>query len=197
MVLTDSPDYYREIKVILAEASVAFGTNEERLKELYQTLSQTMLQSGTPGCEASAADSLIWHNEIAEYGAKFKSIPREVAEKVGKLIFFKSESEQDAYKILEMVEESQLSDLKSEFRDLVRDGINVFPAKRTLPLSEHPFFYGFFITFPALFMDNLTYEARLGLAMEDIGKQPIPNWLGTSKGFQVDRITLMRRFNGT
>src|SRR5450432_1417231 len=46
-------------------------------------------------------------------------------------------------------------------------------------------------------MDNLTYEARLGLAIEDISKQPIPNWLGTSKRFQVDRVTLMRRFNGT
>src|SRR5450432_1876689 len=46
-------------------------------------------------------------------------------------------------------------------------------------------------------MDNPTYEARLGLAMEDIGKQTRPNWLGTARRFQVDRVTLMRRFNGT
>jgi len=45
-------------------------------------------------------------------------------------------------------------------------------------------------------MDNLTYEARLGLAMEDIGKQTSPNWLGTARRFQVDRTTLQRRFTG-
>jgi hypothetical protein len=54
-----------------------------------------------------------------------------------------------------------------------------------------------FITFLALFIDNLTYEARLGLAMEDIGKQAMPNWLGTARRFQIDRETLKRRFNGT
>src|SRR5450432_1690514 len=75
--------------------------------------------------------------------------------------------------------------------------INVFPAKRAPPLGEHPFFYVVFITFPALFMDNLTYEARLGLAMEDIGKQAMPNWLGTARRFQIDRETLKRRFNGS
>ena len=45
-------------------------------------------------------------------------------------------------------------------------------------------------------MDSLTYEARLGLAMEDIGKQTSPNWLGTARKFQVDRTTLQRRFTG-
>jgi Tc5 transposase DNA-binding domain len=45
-------------------------------------------------------------------------------------------------------------------------------------------------------MDNPTYEARLGLAMEDIGKQTRPNWLGTARRFQVDRTTLQRRFTG-
>src|SRR5450432_3637227 len=75
--------------------------------------------------------------------------------------------------------------------------LNVFPAKRAPRLNEHPFFYVVFITFPALFMDNLTYEARLGLAIDEIGKQATPNWLGTARRFQVDRETLKRRFNGT
>ena len=44
-------------------------------------------------------------------------------------------------------------------------------------------------------MDNLTYEARLSLAMEDLSKQDKPNWLGTSRRFQVNRVTLIRRFN--
>jgi hypothetical protein len=46
-------------------------------------------------------------------------------------------------------------------------------------------------------MDNLTYEARLGLTIEDIGKQTSPNWLGTARRFQVDRTTLQRRFTST
>jgi hypothetical protein len=46
-------------------------------------------------------------------------------------------------------------------------------------------------------MENSTKEARLELALEDIGKQASPNWLGTARRFQVDRETLKRRFNGT
>jgi len=46
-------------------------------------------------------------------------------------------------------------------------------------------------------MDSSTYEARLGLALEDLSKQAIPNFLATSKRFQVNRITLVRRFKGT
>jgi hypothetical protein len=46
-------------------------------------------------------------------------------------------------------------------------------------------------------MDNLTYEARLELAMEDLGKQTSLNYLGTAKRFNVNRVTLMRRFTGT
>jgi hypothetical protein len=45
-------------------------------------------------------------------------------------------------------------------------------------------------------MDNLTYEARLELAIEDISKQTTPNWLGTARRFQINRITLMRRYTG-
>jgi len=46
-------------------------------------------------------------------------------------------------------------------------------------------------------MDNSTYEARLGLALEDIRKQTIPNFSSTARRFQVNRITLVRRFKGT
>jgi hypothetical protein len=46
-------------------------------------------------------------------------------------------------------------------------------------------------------MDNSTYEARLGLALEDLRKQIIPNFSSTSRRFQVNRITLVRRFKGT
>jgi hypothetical protein len=46
-------------------------------------------------------------------------------------------------------------------------------------------------------MDSSTYEARLGLALEDLRKQAIPNFLATSKRFQVNRITLVRLFKGT
>src|SRR5450432_313504 len=46
-------------------------------------------------------------------------------------------------------------------------------------------------------MDNSTYEARLGLALEDIRKQTIPNFSSTARRFQVNRITLLRRFKLT
>ena len=46
-------------------------------------------------------------------------------------------------------------------------------------------------------MEDSTYEARLGLALEDLSKQAIPNLLGTSKRFGVNRVTLMRRYKGT
>src|SRR5450432_2274710 len=46
-------------------------------------------------------------------------------------------------------------------------------------------------------MDNSTYEARLGLALEDLRKQIIPNFSSTSRRFQVNRITLVRRFKDT
>ena len=45
-------------------------------------------------------------------------------------------------------------------------------------------------------MDNLTYEARLGLALEDLGKQAKPNPTGTATKYNVDRTTLRRRFTG-
>jgi hypothetical protein len=45
-------------------------------------------------------------------------------------------------------------------------------------------------------MDNSTYEARLELAIEDLGKQASPNWLGTARKFNVNRETLRRRFIG-
>jgi hypothetical protein len=45
-------------------------------------------------------------------------------------------------------------------------------------------------------MDNLTTEARLGLAIEDISKQTTPNWLGTARKYQVHRETLKRRYTG-
>jgi hypothetical protein len=46
-------------------------------------------------------------------------------------------------------------------------------------------------------MDNSTYEARLGLALEDLSKQANPNPTGTATKYNVDRTTLRRRFNGT
>mgnify|MGYP003623045145 CR=1 FL=1 len=45
-------------------------------------------------------------------------------------------------------------------------------------------------------MDNSTYEARLGLALEDLRKQAIPNPTGTATRYNVDRTTLRRRFTG-
>jgi hypothetical protein len=75
--------------------------------------------------------------------------------------------------------------------------VTEFPSGRALPLSEHPFFLMIFITFLALGMDNSTYEARLELALEDLSKQPNPNFLSTAKTYQVHRTTLARRFKGT
>jgi len=45
-------------------------------------------------------------------------------------------------------------------------------------------------------MDNSTYEARLGLALEDLRKQAIPNPTGTATRYNVNRTTLRRRFTG-
>src|SRR5450432_4398050 len=45
-------------------------------------------------------------------------------------------------------------------------------------------------------MDNSTYEARLGLALEDLSKQAIPNPTATATRYNVDRTTLRRRFTG-
>jgi hypothetical protein len=43
-------------------------------------------------------------------------------------------------------------------------------------------------------MDNLTYEARLGLALEDLSKQARPNPTGTARTYNVNHTTLQRRF---
>jgi len=45
-------------------------------------------------------------------------------------------------------------------------------------------------------MDNLTYEARLGLALEDLSKQARPNPTGTARTYNVNHTTLRRRFYG-
>jgi hypothetical protein len=46
-------------------------------------------------------------------------------------------------------------------------------------------------------MDNLTYGARLDLAVEELRQQTTLNWLGTARKFKVNRTTLQRRFEGT
>lgn len=45
-------------------------------------------------------------------------------------------------------------------------------------------------------MDCNDNKARLELALIDLSKQTVPNFLGTSKRFQVNRTTLRRRFLG-
>jgi Tc5 transposase DNA-binding domain len=46
-------------------------------------------------------------------------------------------------------------------------------------------------------MSEPTTEARMALALADLSKQSIPNFLGTSKKYNVNRTTLSRRFKGT
>ncbi len=46
-------------------------------------------------------------------------------------------------------------------------------------------------------MSEPTNEARMASALEDLSKQSIPNFLGTSNKYNVNRTTLHRRFNGT
>src|SRR3984957_21057228 len=46
-------------------------------------------------------------------------------------------------------------------------------------------------------MNKSTNEAQLELALSDLSKQSIQNFLGTARKFQVDRTTLRRRFDGS
>ncbi len=44
-------------------------------------------------------------------------------------------------------------------------------------------------------MSTTTHEARLGLALTDLAKQIMPNFMGTTKKYSVSDTTLKRRSN--
>jgi len=46
-------------------------------------------------------------------------------------------------------------------------------------------------------MNNSTKEARIALAIEDLTNQTVPNLASTAAKFQLDRMTLSRRYKGT
>ena len=46
-------------------------------------------------------------------------------------------------------------------------------------------------------MSDALNAARMVLALDDLTKQDVPNLLGTSKKWEVNRTTLTRQFRGT